>query len=294
MHGYQYRCVLNGIGPPAIVSGAAILNVYAIINIAAGSSTVCPGMVEIPITVENFYRVSAMSLTLNYDPQLLNFAGYSDLHDELTGSFFYVNALDDKIYLSWVSTDTVTIGDGTIIKFQFTTLKDGSANHTWDTITPGNCELSHLDGHIFKDNYYNGSTTVYLPPEITSQPSDRVVNFGQNASFSMNAVGSGVNYQWQESIDDGQSWNNLANGAPYSGVTSKTLSIATPPVSMNNYRYRCYINGYCAPSDTTSMAILNVNPVITTLAGSTSVCLIQPLLAFQYRNFTMWLPSHYH
>nr|NQU91666.1 T9SS type A sorting domain-containing protein [Bacteroidota bacterium] len=285
MHGYQYRCVVNGIGPPAIVSDAAVLKVYAIISIAAGSETICPGIVEIPITVVDFYRVSAMSLALNYNPLLIDYIGYFDLHEELEGSFLNVNAFEGKIYLSWISTNSVDVGDGTLIKFQFNSLKDGSANHTWDTITPGNCELAHLDGHIFKDNYYNGNTTVYLPPEITAHPSDRTVNFGQNATFSMNAVGSGVNYQWQESLDDGLNWNNLSNTAPYSGVTTKTLTIATPPVNMTNYMYRCYINGYCPPSDTTNEVTLNVNPVITTIAGSTTVCPDTAIIPISVQEF---------
>jgi hypothetical protein len=272
LYGYMYRCVAKGIGNDEVVSDPAVLYVYQTISVFVGSETICPGTVEIPVSAENFYRVSAMSLTLNYDPQLIEFVGYTDLNDQLAGNFFFVNAFEGKIFLSWVSTDTVSIGEGVLVKYLFNSLKDGSANFVWDTITPGNCEITHLNGHVYQDTYANGSITVYRIPEITGNPSDKTVNFGQNATFSMNAVGSGLSFQWQESEDDGLNWNNLSNSAPYSGVTAKTLTIINPPVSMNGFQYRCYINGYCAPSDTTTAATLFVNPVITTLAGNTTVC----------------------
>lgn len=272
MNGNYYRCIIQGIGPPDLITRHAYLNVYTTVSIAAGSETLCPGQFEIPVTTQDFFRVSAMSLTLQYDPTLLEYTGYSDFHEDLADHLYSINADDGNIYLSWAAADTVSIGSDLIISFLFNSLQHGSSNMIWDTITPGNCELTHLDGHVLRDNYYNGSVVVHQLVDITGQPASTTVNFGQNAFFGISAVGSGLNYQWQESTDGGGSWTNLTNSALYSGTASNELSIINPAVSMNTYQYRCYIAGYCQPSDTSETATLFVNPVITTVAGSTVVC----------------------
>ena len=71
-----------------------------------------------------------------------------------------------------------------------------------------------------------GLLTVNTPIAITSQPAASTICAGNSTSFSATATGSGLGYQWQVSLTGcAGTFTNLANGAPYSGVNTATLTI---------------------------------------------------------------------
>lgn len=107
--------------------------------------------------------------------------------------------------------------------------------------------------------------TVGLPISITTQPLNKTICTDGVATFTVAAAGAGtLNYQWQVSSNAGSTYTNLINGGVYSGVTTATLSITAPPVSMSGYYYRVVINGTAACAAATSaFAILTVNPLPT-------------------------------
>lgn len=82
------------------------------------------------------------------------------------------------------------------------------------------------------------------------------------ASFSVTeTTGSALtNYQWQYSTDGGISFNNVPAAAPYSGITTNTLSITAVTAAMNNYQYRAMLGtaGACGASATSAAAALTV------------------------------------
>ncbi len=102
-------------------------------------------------------------------------------------------------------------------------------------------------------------------PAITAQPANTAVCAGGTATITAGASGTGATYQWQVSTDGGATWTNVANGTPYAGATTTTLTIAPATVAMNGYRYRLVVSGTCPPSATSNGAILTVNalPVVT-------------------------------
>lgn len=63
------------------------------------------------------------------------------------------------------------------------------------------------------------------------------------ASSSVSSNISGTTYQWQLSINNGNSFANISNGANYSGVTTGTLQLINLPSSFNGNIYRCVVNG---------------------------------------------------
>ncbi len=106
--------------------------------------------------------------------------------------------------------------------------------------------------------------TVNQPISIISQPVNAAVCTDKVASFTVGASGTTPTYQWQVSIDNGNTFTNISNGGVYAGVTTATLTITAPPVSMSGYLYRAVISG-AAPcvSVLSAQRLLTVNPLPT-------------------------------
>ena len=64
-----------------------------------------------------------------------------------------------------------------------------------------------------------------VPPQITTQPQSATIYNGQNASFSVAAIGTGpLSYTWQ--VGNGTSFTSLANSTHISGATTFSLTIS--------------------------------------------------------------------
>ena len=106
--------------------------------------------------------------------------------------------------------------------------------------------------------------TVNAPVNITTQPLNAVVCTDKVTTFSVSATGSNLTYQWQVSADGGTTWTNIANGAPYSGATTATLTITAPSTTLNGRLYRVIVSGGApCPSVTSAIRTLTVNPLPT-------------------------------
>ncbi|HRI25726.1 MAG TPA: hypothetical protein PLZ45_13700, partial [Ferruginibacter sp.] len=116
--------------------------------------------------------------------------------------------------------------------------------------------------------------TVNAAPSISSQPTASVVCGTSSTTFSVTAAGAGITYQWQSATSCAGPWTNLANAAPYSGVTTATLTVNPTSVAMNGTAYRCVITGTCAPAATSNCVTLTVNtPVaVTSNPSNSTIC----------------------
>ena len=103
------------------------------------------------------------------------------------------------------------------------------------------------------------SQTGTVETKITKQPKDVRVPTGGTASFTVEAEGEGLKYQWQLSKDAGKTWTN--SGA----AGNKTFNLkVTVMAGYNNLRYRCLITDANGKKLTSKAAVLKVTPVITT------------------------------
>lgn len=122
---------------------------------------------------------------------------------------------------------------------------------------------------------YTLNIVACITAAVTTQPANATVVCTNNTSFTVAVSGTTVTYQWQVSTDGGTSWNNLSNTAPYSGVTTATLSLTSPDTTYNNYRYRVILNNNCTTNLTSNAATLTVNlppsPGVAPLAAT--ICL---------------------
>ena len=100
---------------------------------------------------------------------------------------------------------------------------------------------------------------------ITSQPTDKLIISGCDANFSISTSSYGL-FQWQQSIDGGSSWNNIADGGTtpvFAGTTSSALSLTNVPNSFDSYKYRCIVNNLCGTGSTSNEVSLFVNSFAT-------------------------------
>ncbi|MEQ1675428.1 MAG: hypothetical protein ABL876_01930 [Chitinophagaceae bacterium] len=110
--------------------------------------------------------------------------------------------------------------------------------------------------------------TVNSLPSITAQPQNATICEGGNNTFSVTGAGTGVSYQWQLSTDGGSTYNNIAS------ATTASYTVSAVTTGMNGNRYRCIVSGTCAPSVTSSAAVLTVIAPVTITAqpGNSEIC----------------------
>ncbi len=143
-----------------------------------------------------------------------------------------------------------------------------------NTLVPGNypVTITGTSGAIVKTVTLTYIVAPGAGPAIGTQPVSKQVCVGLNTSFTV-ASATATGFQWQLSTNGGAVWNNIAIGAPYSGVNTATLTITGALITMNNYQYRVIMSGQCGTS-TSNVVTLTVNalPVVTASASSTSIC----------------------
>jgi len=111
---------------------------------------------------------------------------------------------------------------------------------------------------------YGGSVTSVVavltvtngPPVITVQPTNQLLETGQNAFLVSAAVGSPpLGYQWQVQQTN-LTWTNVVNGGSVSGATNNTLTISNAQTN-NGGNYQVIVTNYVG-SVTSSVAVLTV------------------------------------
>ncbi len=109
-------------------------------------------------------------------------------------------------------------------------------------------------------------------PSIYLQPTNQSTGVGGNATFSLLAAGGNITYQWQISINNGQTFANLSNAPPYGNVTTNNLLITGATQNMNGYKYRCLVTGICPPSVYSDTVLLSVGPPVKATAVTGYAC----------------------
>ena len=134
--------------------------------------------------------------------------------------------------------------------------------------------VTGANGCVGNGNSGSAVITITPPPAIGTQPISVSVCTGNTATFTIASTPvNGNTVQWQESVGTGP-FVNLTNTAPYSGVTTNTLTITGVSTAQNGNRYRAIVTGPCPAPVTSNIVTLTVNTaaVITTQPVSTSVC----------------------
>ncbi len=136
----------------------------------------------------------------------------------------------------------------------------------------------HLVTYTYNDvngceGLFSAIIRVYDIPQVTQQPQDIQVCPGDNAVFTVAAVGLGLTYQWQ--LNDGNGFVNVNNGGIYSGATSQSLTLNGVPPSLDGYQFNCVITGATCFTTTTSSTVTiteNPSPTINTQPVDYAAC----------------------
>lgn len=149
------------------------------------------------------------------------------------------------------------------------TIKGGG--HTWHK--DASCTIVTFFSQWCLDNL-KGTPPACVQPSVTAQPTPKTICAGANTTFGITATGDGLTYQWQ--VDNGSgTFTNLTNAAPYSTVTTATLTITGATAGMNGYKYKCVVSGTCTPATpaTSNQAILTIAAAPTaTVSGDATIC----------------------
>jgi hypothetical protein len=153
----------------------------------------------------------------------------------------------------------------------------GATSYTWNNSVTNNVAFtpSTSTTYTVTGTDGNGCTntasitlTVNQIVAIATQPASQVVLPNATATFSVSASGTGLSYQWEESIDNGATWNNITDGGIYSGATSNTLVLTGVTSGNSGNQYRVVITGTAPCAALTSNA--------ATLTISTTAITAQP------------------
>ncbi len=160
---------------------------------------------------------------------------------------FTVEALGDGLSYQWQLSDDdgETWRNSSTKKATYsttlTTTNDGRAVRCVVTDSSGNSETSSAA--------YMKAATI----EITVQPEDFVGNLGDTATFTVEASGESLSYQWQLSDDSGETWRNSS--------TKKAVYSTTLTSSNNGRMVQCVITdsyGNSAVTDSATMSVAGV------------------------------------
>jgi gliding motility-associated-like protein len=227
-------------------------------------------LVVVPIRVQNFTGIGAVSLVIDYDSSSLLYLGYQN--SLLSSANLIINSpVPGKIYLAWYSLVASNIGNGNLIEFRF--LASASSIFNFDDGIGGNCEIADSTG--------NTLTSVFVDGFVLATPRDTVLS----------SVAACNSYTW---AINGQTYTQSGNYQAQRGCRNNRLSLqinlassSTLAVSacdsfvwaLNGQRYTSSgVYSFTLPNsvgcDSTIFLNLQITnrPVIGQLSGSQSIC----------------------
>lgn len=234
---FRYRVIIDGKCGSAITSGEATLLINTAPAIVAQpmNTAVCPGGNHAS------FSVTATGSNLTYQWEVNNGGGWANV----TNGGIYSNATTAS--LSIVGASAAENG------YMYRCMISGSCT---PAVTSSSATLS-----------------INTLPAINIQPANSTICLNGNATFSVAATGTALNYQWQVS-GNGTTWSPVFNTGVYSGANTNTLAITGAAASLTGNMYRCVVSGACTPNVTSGTALLTVNlpTVINTQPANVTVC----------------------
>ena len=154
-----------------------------------------------------------------------------------------------KVDDCWYCVDVTWMDKVTYISYKW-------FNKSYETFQNNDSSGAHTLRPVIADNFTFPFTIDEGDIGIASQPTDTTVIPGQNAVFTVEAAGEGLEYQWQYSQNGGTTWIDTP-------TTTATYSIIGLK-SMNGCIFRCVIvnaNGKSVTSEAASLTVKTMDEV---------------------------------
>lgn len=162
----------------------------------------------------------------------------------------------DGIFID--STATTSAGTYTQASNTFVPTLSAGTYTLYAKITPSGGACSYIAAFS-----YIKTTSL---PTFPTQPINTSVCENGNATLTIVATDATA-YQWQ--VFNESSYVDLTNNSPYSNVTSASLTISSPSISLSGSLYRCVATGPIGPSNSNSATLtVNTNEITETTAIS--------------------------
>lgn len=222
--------------------------------------------VIVPVHMENFYDVGAVSLFIGYDTTNLEFIGLENIHPAFDGLLYNaMNLPQPQIGISWTNVYGATVTSGVFFEMKFMY----SGNSTNLDFNPG-CEITTTELDPIYITYTGGTVTPIII--IMMQPEDQQVVVEESASFQIESSGGEI-FQWQKSEPESALFMDIPNGSTYQGVNTETLQIPIATLLMHGKKYRCKItSGDCITySDAALLTVEGMVQEIELAAGWNSL-----------------------
>lgn len=231
------------------------INVFTKILTTASSLQECiasPGIVNVPITTENSWNVSGISLALGIDTSVLSFVSIQNIHPELQGGSLVSNQFGNTVFISWINPfGAANIGTGIMFELVFNAMP-GQSQLAWDTISQGFCEYNDVNQNILPAEFFDGQITTLEKPSVDLGP-DRSIFLNECTTIIESGCVAGCSYLW----NDG----------------STTSSIFVCPTTTTTYSVTVTASNGCTDSDDITIDVLTK---ILTRASSSQVCMDFP------------------
>jgi len=236
----------------------------------------CPSSnTDVPITVNGFTSICAITLTIEYDPTKATFSSAVG-HSSLAGMSITSNPISPtlaKIMVVWADVTPVTLpANATLLTLTMNYI-GGSTNFTFNNTSGGgqDCEYADEFGYAMIDDptasyYINGSINSLAVGATGSITGSSAVCAGANGvTYSVAAVTNATNYTW--SLPSGF---NIATG---SGTNVITVNVSGSASSGNVSVTPSNTCGSGTPSPNYAVTVNPALPVSVVIAPSANpVC----------------------
>ena len=170
--------------------------------------------------------------------------------DNSSGIVF--DGTEGTVYGDVTLDESLTINQGETL-----TVPEGSSLNCNDNLTNNGTIIVEKGGNLTGEP---GDNVVYAPT-ITTHPKNVEVKENETATFTVEATGSDLSYQWQQNTN-GSAWTDIT------GETNATYTIATTTMNINGTQYRCVVSN-SAGSVTSNAVTLTVNAATVSVTGVT-------------------------
>lgn len=199
---YLYRCHIEGECNP-INSNDAELNVFFtpdFIGVLQDISICQTETFNIPCNIENFVNIDSLSFTFTFDIQQLQFDKLENIHPDL--SSLLVSQTADSIKLSWTSSNSVSISDGSLFELVFKALGGGQTNVEWSSSCKVKTSYNQYPELFFSSSTINITALPETPLSAIANPDS--LNILDEIDIELETIGgSGAEVVWTTGLCDG-------------------------------------------------------------------------------------------